>query len=187
MILRRRLALIVVAAALASPPATAQDLWQALAGGGHVVLMRHALAPGTGDPENFRLGDCATQRNLSAEGRAQARQLGVRFRSHGITAVRIFSSQWCRCRETAELLGLGPVRELPLLNSLFGQSSLAESQTLELRRFIAAIGPDQPTHILVTHQTNIRHLTGLNTPSAGMVVVRPTRDGLTVLGTLPGR
>src|SRR5687767_13248509 len=85
---------------------------QGLAEGGYVVMLRHALAPGIGDPANFRLGDCATQRNLSKDGREQARRLGERLRAQDIDRARIYSSQWCRCLETAALLDLGPVAEL---------------------------------------------------------------------------
>ena len=80
-------------------------------------LRGHAAArapPGVGDPANFRLGDCATQRNLSEEGRAQAGHLGERLRAHGIQQAEVYSSQWCRCLETAGLLELGPVAELLL-------------------------------------------------------------------------
>ena len=84
--------------------------------GGHILMIRHALAPGTGDPANFQIGDCSTQRNLDDRGRDQARAIGDWLRSKGITSARIYSSQWCRCLETAKLLKLGPVAELPALN-----------------------------------------------------------------------
>ncbi|MCK6409580.1 MAG: histidine phosphatase family protein, partial [Thauera sp.] len=82
--------------------ATAEEaLWKALREGGHVALMRHAVAPGVGDPPGFRLDDCATQRNLSAAGRRQAQAIGERFRANGIATAAVFSSQWCRCLDTA--------------------------------------------------------------------------------------
>ena len=81
-------------------------LWKALRDGGHVALMRHAIAPGVGDPAGFRLDDCTTQRKLSAQGRAQARAIGERFRANGITTAAVFSSQWCRCLDTARELAL---------------------------------------------------------------------------------
>ena len=104
-------------------------LWDALKTGNHIALLRHALAPGTGDPPEFQLGQCTTQRNLSDEGRDQARTIGGLFRENGIHNVRVFSSQWCRCMETAKLLALGPVAELPLLNSFFQNYERRESQT----------------------------------------------------------
>ena len=95
------------------------QLWKMLQSGEHLALLRHAIAPGTGDPPQFELGQCATQRNLSEEGRAQAVKIGDRFREQGITSAQVFSSQWCRCLETAKLLGLGPVEELAGIKLLF--------------------------------------------------------------------
>ena len=77
--------------------------------GGHILMIRHALAPGTGDPANFRIGDCSTQRNLDDRGRKQARAIGDWLRSKSITSARVYSSQWCRCLETAERLEMGSV------------------------------------------------------------------------------
>jgi len=86
------------------------EAWTALHAGRHVALMRHTDAPGgAGDPPGFRVDDCATQRNLSAKGRADAARIGVRLRSEGIAVERILSSPWCRCMDTATLLQLGPV------------------------------------------------------------------------------
>ena len=87
--------------------------------GGYILMIRHALAPGTGDPVNFKIGDCSTQRNLDDRGRAQARSIGERLRSSGIAKARVYSSQWCRCLETAELINLGSATPLPALNSFF--------------------------------------------------------------------
>lgn len=83
---------------------------------GRMLLLRHAHAPGFGDPTQFALGDCATQRNLDAAGRDQARHLGQSLRAAGVTGARTYSSQWCRALETARLLDLGPVEPLPALN-----------------------------------------------------------------------
>ena len=81
--------------------------WTALHAGRHVALMRHTDAPGgAGDPPGFRVDDCATQRNLSAKGRADAASIGARLRSEGIAVERILSSPWCRCMDTATLLQL---------------------------------------------------------------------------------
>ncbi len=81
---------------------------------GSFALIRHSpLAPGTNDPSGFRLDDCATQRNLSAEGRAQAVRIGELFRANGIAAADVHSSQWCRCLETATLMKLGETRQQP--------------------------------------------------------------------------
>ena len=153
-----------------------EALWTALRAGTHVAMMRHALAPGTGDPDNFSLGDCSTQRNLNDVGRRQAAAIGERFRSNGIENPRIYSSQWCRCRETAELLGLGGVTPLPALNSFFRDRDKGPAQTADIKRFLSSSGSDRPI-VLVTHQVNITALTNVFPASGEIVVVKVTPDG----------
>lgn len=166
-----------------SPVMAAPDLWQALRSGAAVALVRHAEAPGIGDPPGFRLDECGTQRNLSAEGRAQAVRLGEAFRREGIASAEIRSSAWCRCRDTATGLALGPVQVAPALNSFFGASASAVDRTAALRQLIAGLPADRPA-VLVTHQVNITALTGVYPRSGEVIVLR--RDGLAVLGRLPG-
>ena len=93
-----------------------------LAKPGRVLMLRHANAPGIGDPPNFKIEDCSTQRNLDTAGRAQAQALGRRLALAGVKEARVYSSQWCRCLETASLLNLGPVRPQPALNSFYQRS-----------------------------------------------------------------
>lgn len=150
--------------------AATADLWSQLAAGGQIVLMRHAMAPGVGDPPTFQLGDCSTQRNLSEDGRQQARRIGAAFRHHGVTVDRIYTSQWCRCRETAELLGLGDVEPLPLLNSFFQARQQGQEQTEALAQFIKTTRRSG-IMILVTHQVNITALTGIYPASGEAVIV----------------
>src|SRR5512147_3106171 len=86
--------------ALAAPASAADDAaaWAALASGGHVLVLRHAATdPGVGDPAGFRLDDCATQRNLSADGRRQARAWSERVAARGVAIGPVLSSRWCRC------------------------------------------------------------------------------------------
>ena len=123
--------------------------------GGHILMIRHALAPGTGDPANFQIGDCTTQRNLDDRGRNQARAIGDWLRSNGITSARVYSSQWCRCLETAKLLRMGPVAELPALNSFFELTENREPNLKALRKFIAQQPPDGKLIIMVTHLVTI--------------------------------
>jgi len=151
-------------------------LWHALASEGHAALLRHAIAPGTGDPLEFAIGDCSTQRNLSEEGRQQARQIGSLFRRNGIEAARIFSSQWCRCLETAKLLGIGPVMELPILNSLFQRPERRNRQTQTLKAWLASQEVDRPL-VLITHQVNITALTGVYPASGELIIVRQSENG----------
>ena len=175
---------ILLCAPLASAQESEQMLWEKLRAGTHFAMLRHALAPGFGDPENFTLGDCATQRNLSDEGREQARRIGERFRDNAIVSVDVYSSQWCRCRETAELLGLGEVSDLPALNSFFQRYEREEGQMRELGQWLAGQDYSSPL-LLVTHQVNITSLTGVFPQSGELVVVRRSDNGdFSVAGTI---
>jgi len=137
---------------------------------GHVLIMRHTLAPGIGDPDGFVLEDCRTQRNLSESGREQASELGQRLRAGGIETARVYSSRWCRCLDTASGLDLAPVIPLPALDSVFQQRHETEARTRALRDFLANLEPGEPA-ILVTHQVNVRALTGRSTGSGGGLVI----------------
>lgn len=171
-------------AALADASAQEAALWAALREGGHVALMRHALAPGTGDPPAFRVDDCRTQRNLSAAGRAQARAIGERFRANGIAAAAVFSSQWCRALDTAHELALGEVRPHPALNSFFGRRGEEPDQTRAARALIAEqAGAGEPL-VLVTHQVNITALTGVFPASGELIVMRVEGDALSLAGRI---
>ena len=149
-------------AAHAEPAALAREM------GADVLFLRHALAPGTGDPANFRLGDCSTQRNLSDEGRQQAREIGDAIRASNLPVAQVLTSQWCRARETAELLALGRPVEEPGLNSFFGNPD-ARIPTLDrLGQALAAL-PDGIT-VMVTHQVVITAITGQTVSSGGAVL-----------------
>jgi len=167
---------LVVAPAAAAATADDEPLWKAVRSPDHFVLIRHALAPGTGDPPGFRLRDCRTQRNLDEVGRAQARRIGERFRANGIQAAKVLSSQWCRCLETARLLGLGNVDELPALNSFFAKADEREPRRREMLDWMAQVKVAGPV-VLVTHQVNITALTGVFPMPGEMVVVRRGSNG----------
>ncbi|PWC86035.1 phosphoglycerate mutase [Azospirillum sp. Sp 7] len=139
---------------------------------GLIVLMRHAEAPGVGDPPNFQIRDCATQRNLDANGREQARQVGDRLRSLAVGEATVYSSQWCRCLETARLLAVGPVQELPALNSFFERREEQDAQIASLRRFLAGLHSDGAPVVLVTHQVIVTALTGVFPASGESVLLR---------------
>ena len=110
-----------------------------LAKPGRVLMLRHAEAPGVGDPPGFRLDDCGTQRNLDDSGRRQARALGARLANAGVAAARVYSSQWCRCLETARLaFPKVTVEPYPALNSFFEDRSTESQQTREAAARIAA-------------------------------------------------
>ena len=169
-------AALLAALVSASPPAAADTRFARLSEPGTVAVMRHASAPGFGDPASFALDDCATQRNLDARGRAQARETGAAIRAAGATVDRVLTSQWCRCRDTARLLDLGPVEDLPALNSFFRDRSRAEAQTGELRKFLLGLSPDE-TVVLVTHYVNIQALTGQGVASGEVLLLEIGRDG----------
>ena len=159
-------------------------LWAALRDGGHVALIRHALAPGTGDPPGFRVDDCATQRNLSAAGRAQARAIGERFRANGIATAAIFSSQWCRCLDTAREMGLGEAVAFPGLNSFFADRGEEAWHTAAARALIAERAHGPLPLVLVTHQVNITALSGVFPASGEIIVMRLDVDTLSLAGRI---
>lgn len=187
----RCMAVMCVTLSLSSParanPEDASALAE-LARPGSALIMRHASAPGFGDPAEFRLGDCATQRNLDAAGREQARALGARLRAAGIGRARVYSSQWCRCQETARLLGLGEVEPLPALNSFFGRPEDRERRLAAARSFLAGLPTDGGPVVLVTHQVTISGITGRGVASGGGYVLRLDASGAPkVVGALGGR
>ena len=147
--------------------------WDALKDPDAIAIMRHAIAPGTSDPSGFRLGDCSTQRNLDERGREQARKTGDAFRNRGIDFDKVLTSQWCRTRETAELLNVGPVSDAPSLNSFFEDSSTRVRQTRETLELIEG---KEGRLMLVTHQVNISALTGRGTRSGEVLIIR-LKDG----------
>lgn len=167
--MRYLLCLLAGIASIASGMARAADSVSLaeLARPGRVLMLRHANAPGTGDPPNFSLGDCSTQRNLDQAGRAQAVALGRRLREAGVGEAAIYSSQWCRCLETARLLDLGQVRPLPALNSFYPDPARREPTLDALRSFLAGLPADGRPVILVTHQYTINAFTGEGTVSGG--------------------
>ncbi len=163
------------------PAAALANDWQALRQPGAVAVMRHALAPGSGDPPGFTLGDCSTQRTLDAAGRAQARAIGAALRARGISFDHVFTSQWCRCRETARLLDAGPVTAAPALNSFFQEKGQRPTRTRGARTLMDRT---EGRRLLVTHQVNISALTGRFTRSGEILVIRMKGAAAEVLGSI---
>ena len=164
--------------------ADAPHLWDALKGDNHLVLIRHALAPGSGDPGPVDLNDCLTQRNLSEIGRQQAQSIGNLFKANSISTARIYTSQWCRCRETAELLNLGNVSDMVALNSFFQRPENEARQLTQFKEWLKTANLSHPT-VLVTHQVVITGLTGYF-PSSGEIVFvkRDASNTLRITGTI---
>lgn len=144
----------------------------------NILLMRHALAPGFGDPENFVIDQCDTQRNLDDEGRNQAKLLGLHLKQEGLMFDNIYSSYWCRCLETAQLLNLGKVEEFAGLNSFF-QSHAERNQTMQLLQEKFARLSQNSLTLMVTHQVVIRAVTGIST-SSGAIIAYNSRTGKSV-------
>jgi phosphohistidine phosphatase SixA len=174
----KRRTLIFSTAALGLPRLGMADeaAWAALKKPGAMVLFRHALAPGGGDPPGFKAGDCSTQRNLSEEGRQQARRIGQTLRERGVAVQEVWHSAWCRTRDTAQLafpsMQAPVLRPEPAFNSFFGDRSSEPAQTAAARKLLLAWrGPG--ALVVVTHQVNISALTEVFPQSGeGMVLLR---------------
>lgn len=188
--MRRRVAVATLcsawhlaAAAQTTPSAQAgseQASWAALRDGA-ILVLRHANAPGGGDPVGLKLGDCSTQRNLDAAGRAQARRIGERLRQERVTIGAVWASPWCRTRETAALLQAGTVHEVPAVASFLDDRTLEPAQTAAARdALLAWRGPG--ALVVVTHQLNIGALTGVFPASGEGVVLRRTGAQLEFIG-----
>jgi phosphohistidine phosphatase SixA len=190
----RRSVLAVLAAATlgvlaAAPPAlgqgtvvTGEAAWRLLQRDGAVALVRHGrTAGGAGDPPGFALEDCATQRNLTDEGRAQSRALGEAVRARGVKVAQVLSSRWCRCLETARL-AFDRAEPWAMLDNLFGNPGRVAERTDALRQRAAAwTGPG--ALIVVTHGASILPLTGTQ-PAEGelLVVARDAGGEVRVIG-----
>ena len=180
--------LLTLLCLLGALPASADDTaaWLALLTADGIALMRHTDAPGGyGDPPGFRLEDCATQRNLSAKGRADAAAVGATFKAQRVRLGRIVSSPWCRCVDTAKLMDVGPVVIESTFSNVVVLSDRRDALTTGARDVIRAWkGPG--ALLVVTHGANIQALTGYNPASGEIVVVAPQADGsLHEIGRLP--
>lgn len=178
----------LIAVAHPTPAQDAEAAWRALAGDGAVALIRHAAAPGPSpDPPGFRIEDCATQRNLSAEGRAQAARLGDLWRAKGAKLGKLLSSPWCRCRDTVRLMGLG---EPEVENALWNLLQRPPDRDAKVARAQAITrtwrGPG--VLVLATHGVTMRALGVADPGEGGIVVVMPdaaAAEGYRLVGVIP--
>jgi phosphohistidine phosphatase SixA len=156
---------------------------------GAIVLFRHALAPGGGDPAGFIAGDCSTQRNLSGEGRLQATRIGAAMRKNAVKVSAVWHSAWCRTRDTAQLafpdMGAPALRAEPAFNSFFSDREGAPAQTAAARNLLLA-WPGSGVLVVVTHQVNITALTDIVPQSGEGVVVHREGGRLVVKGQIYG-
>lgn len=157
--LRRRALLALATAGLATRlQAASADAETRLRAGGCVLLLRHAqTVPGIGDPPEFQLGRCETQRNLSDAGRAQAQRIGRWLGTRQLVPRAVRSSAWCRCTDTAQL-ALGTHEVWPALNSTFGDRLDQPDASTTLRAALQRL-PARQFEVWVTHQVNITALT----------------------------
>jgi len=181
---RRRL---LAAAGMLTVPALRADpsAWNAMLAGGVALLLRHAATdPGLGDPPGYRLDDCSTQRNLSADGRVQAARLGQALLERGVRVDSVLSSRWCRCLDTARLaFPQQAVTPFDPLNSFFDDRAAEPGRTRAALARISAIR--SPANVvLVTHHVNILALTGEAVGAGEILVARYAGGRLQVLGRL---
>lgn len=161
-----------------------EALWHALRAGGHVVLMRHALTdPGIGDPAGFTLADCASQRNLSAQGREHARRIGAAFRQRAVPVDAVLSSHWCRCVDTATL-AFGRVERARMLDSVFNDPRRPTADKADEVLAAAARHQGAGNLVMVTHAVNISALSGESVAPGEIVVLKLTQGRLAPLGRL---
>jgi phosphohistidine phosphatase SixA len=186
--------LLAIALGASLSPQSAQGnelkVWDQLKGTnpkGYVLLMRHALAPGVGDPANFNVNDCSTQRNLSDEGRQDAADIGQWLQRREVKILRVESSRWCRAKETAKLLDIGKVRLNRNLDSLFQASDLINHpQTVNIKKRIVSHRNTSGLLIFVGHSVNIQAAVGVSLESGqGVLVKANTRGEIKVMGYSP--
>ena len=165
--------------AVMASAAMASELADKLKLPNHALLMRHALAPGTGDPSGYTLKDCNTQRNLDGQGKQQAVRTGQWLQRQGIQQAMVLTSPWCRCKDTANLLGYGPPEVEPAIGSFFEASQQAAEYTQRLQKRLAQLGPTKGNKalILVTHHVNILDYMGSHVGSGDMVLVQFDTQG----------
>ena len=147
-----------------------QELSLELKKGGKIIFIRHAYAPGGGDPENFDINNCDTQRNLSEEGRDQAKEIGNFFIKNDIPIFKVFSSEWCRCKETAEL-AFTNFETKDFLNSFFSAkfAKNRDTQMLDLKKYVDKFKGNKNL-IFVTHYVVISEALDY-APSSGEIVI----------------
>ena len=156
--------------------------WKPAQEGNKIILIRHALAPGSGDPEGFKINDCKTQRNLNKVGIKQSKNIGKLFKENAIVIDQVLSSQWCRCKDTAKY-AFKNYKELSALNSTF-QSSNSEKnkhQLQELKKFVKKWNGNGGNLVLVTHYVIITSITNA-VPRSGEIVI--TDKNFKVLSTI---
>ena len=158
-----------------------KKLFNQLEDGGKLIFIRHAYAPGSGDPSNFNLNDCSTQRNLSEEGRKQAEYIGNFFRDKKIKIDKVLTSEWCRCKETAKI-AFKNFSTNSFLNSFYSSqyAKNKEKQINSLNEYIEKF-KSKNNLILITHYVLISEVLNYG-PSSGEIVV--SDSNFNMIGTV---
>ena len=156
--------------------------WKSAQEGNKIILIRHSLAPGGGDPVGFKVDDCKTQRNLNQTGINQSKKIGKLFKKNKVPIDQVLSSQWCRCKDTARY-AFGDFKEFTALNSTFQSpyNKNESKQLKELYEFINQWEGDGKNLVLVTHYSIITAVTNA-VPNSGEIVI--TNRDFEVLGTI---
>jgi phosphohistidine phosphatase SixA len=179
-----RFVLIVVAAMLFSPAAATEAGWALLRDGGHVVLLRHAMAPSAGDPASFDIADCSSRRNLTERGREQADRLGVLLSVRAARTEGVLTSRYCRCLDTAEFAFDDLKAEVfDALDPLPADPALAKAQEAAIVARAKSFS-GSGNLVMITHKENIAALTGVSAREGEAVIVGADGDGLRALGRI---
>ena len=159
-----------------------EQSWKIAQEGDKIILIRHSLAPGGGDPAGFKVDDCKTQRNLNRTGINQSKKIGKLFKKNKVPVDQVLSSQWCRCKDTAKY-AFGNFKEFTALNSTF-QSPYDQNEAKQLKDLYAFVkdwNSNGKNLVLVTHYSIITAVTNA-VPSSGELVI--TDKNFEVLGTI---
>ena len=161
---------------------SSETIWTEARKGDNVILIRHALAPGGGDPDGFNINDCKTQRNLNEVGVNQSKKIGKIFRDNKIPIDIILSSEWCRCKDTA-FHAFGRFKEFSALNSTFSNPYIKNEtrQIKEIKKYLKNWDGKGKNLILVTHYSIITAITDA-VPGSGEIVIAD--KNLNVLNTI---
>ena len=164
---------------------SAEINWRILQDGNKIFLIRHALAPGGGDPEGFKINDCSTQRNLDKTGIKQSKNIGKLFKKKSIPIDKVLTSQWCRCKDTAKY-AFKDYKEFSALNSVFQSPFIKneEKQIKEIKEYIKNWKPRNKNLVMITHYSIITKLINLAPGSGEIVVINKSFNILEKISTL---
>ena len=175
---------VLIMCLMALPAHATEAGWALLRNGGQIVLLRHAIAPGSGDPANFEIGKCGTQRKLSDRGRQQAEKIGALFAARANNPELVLTSRYCRTRDTARIaFEDSPIEEFAALDELSKDATAAAAANQEVMARISDYS-GSGNMVMVTHLENIKALTGVSPREGEAVIVSRSDDGLRVLGRI---